>query len=450
MTAQATLERATARAPSGWRLWYMVAILCSTNTVAFIDRTSLQLLAPQIIRDLHITDSQMGLLIGPAFAITYLGLSVPAGMLIDRFARRTVMSVAITFWAFSTMACGFAGAFLPLMAGRISIGAGEAFGGPGSMSIIRDAVPADKRGRSVAIWAMGANIGGAIALIAGGAILAAIGDAPSLNVPLLGVLRSWQFVLICCGLLALPVAALIFSFPEPARTAAGADGGTTLRQALAYMGSRWTIFVPLFIVNGVTIIMTVGSGLWTPTMFQRVFHLSRPEVGFTLGLMNLFLAMPSQFLSGVIMDMLQKRGVKNPIPLVGAVVAVVIFGLGVAFPLAGDSKTAWLLLGLYLLIGTCTFTIGTALVARLSPSNMVGKITSTHFMWVGFLGTFIGGVLYPAVSDSFFAARGEAAIAWSISTVIGTLDIVAFLTYCVLILTTRSEMRKPGSGALPG
>lgn len=450
MTAQATAETMAARGPVGWRLWYMVAILCSTNTVAFIDRTSLQLLAPQIIRDLGISDSQMGLLIGPAFAITYLGLSVPAGMLVDRFARRKVMSIAITFWAFSTMACGFAGAFLPLMLGRISIGGGEAFGGPGSMSIIRDAVPADKRGRSVAIWAMGANIGGAIALIAGGAILAAIGDAPSLNVPLIGVMRSWQFVLICCGMLALPVAALIFSFPEPARTSVAAGGGTTLRQAFAYMGSRWTIFVPLFIVNGVSIIMTVGSGLWTPTMFQRVFHLSRPEVGFTLGLMNLFLAMPSQFFSGVIMDHLQKRGVRNPIPLVGAIVAVVIFGLGVSFPLAGDSKTAWTLMGFYLLIGTCTFTIGTALVARLAPADMVGKITSTHFMWVGFLGTFVGGVLFPFVSDTFFAGRGEAAIAWSISTVIGTLDIVAFVTYCILILTTRNEMRRPGSGALPG
>lgn len=428
----------------------MVAVLCSTNTVAFIDRTSLQLLAPQITRDLGITDSQMGLLIGPAFALTYLGLSVPAGMIVDRFMRRGVMSVAIAFWAFSTMACGFANSFATLVAGRISIGAGEAFGGPGSMSIIRDGVPAEKRGRSVAIWAMGANIGGAIALIAGGAILAAIGDAPSLSLPLLGTLRSWQFVLICCGLLAIPVSLLMFSFPEPARAGTGAAGGTSVGQALAYLGSRWQVFLPLFIVNGVTIIMTVGSGLWTPTMFQRVFHLSRPEVGFTLGLMNLFLAMPSQFISGVVMDWLQKRGVKNPIPLVGAVVSVVIFGLGVSFPLAADSRSAWTLLGFYLLIGTCTFTIGTALVARLSPPNMVGKLTSIHFMWVGFLGTFIGGVLYPAVSDNFFSGVGEKAISYSISSVIGTLDVVAFLGYAILILTTRRELRKPGSGALPG
>ena len=447
MTSQTAAE--TPRSPKGWRLWYMVAVLCSTNTVAFIDRGSLQLLAPQIANDLHISDSQMGLLIGPAFAFTYLGLSVPAGMLVDRFARRRLMSMAIAFWAFATILSGFATAFLPLFLGRLAIGGGEAMGGPGSMSIIRDAVPPEKRGRSVAIWAMGANIGGAIAFLAGGAILASIGDALSVTLPLVGTLRSWQLVLMVSGLLALPVAFLMFSFPEPARTAASAGDNVGLGAAASYIASRWQVFLPLFIVNGVCIIITVGSGLWTATMFQRVFHVPRPVVGLNLGLMNLFLAMPSQFLSGIVMDWLEHRGVKNPIPLFGAVVTAVIFGLGVSFPLASDASTAWILLGFYLLIGTCTFTIGTALVARLSKRELVGKITATHFMWVGFLGTFVGGVLYPQVSDNFFAPMGEKAISYAIATVIGTLDAVAFIGYAVLMLTTRRELAKPGSGALP-
>ena len=296
---------------------------------------------------------------------------------------------------------------------------------------------------------MGANIGGAIAFLAGGAILASIGDALSVTLPVVGALRSWQLVLMVSGLLAIPVAFLMFSFPEPVRAAASAGDGVGLGAALSYMGSRWPVFLPLFIVNGVCIVITVGSGLWTATMFQRVFHVPRPMVGLNLGLMNLFLAMPSQFLSGIVMDWLEKRGVKNPIPLFGAIVTAVIFGLGVSFPLAGDAATAWALLGAYLLIGTCTFTIGTALVTRLSPRDMVGKISATHFMWVGFLGTFVGGVLYPGVSDAFFSAQGDKAISYAIATVIGALDVVAFLGYAVLTLTTRRELAKPGSGALP-
>jgi MFS family permease len=142
------------------------------------------------------------------------------------------------------------------------------------------------------------------------------------------------------------------------------------------------------------------------------------------------------------MDWLQKRGVQNPIPTFGAIVSVLIFGLGISFPLAGDSKTAWALLGLYLLIGTSTFTIGTALVTRLSPPEMVGKITSLHFLWMGFCGTLIGGQLYPGVSEKFFAWAGERAISYSLASVIGTLTVLAFLCYLVLMVTTRRALRR--------
>ena len=86
------------RAFSGWRLWYMVAILCSTNVVAFIDRASLPLLARQIEHDLGISDSEMGLLIGAAFVISYFGLAIPAGALIDRYPRRPLIAAAVAVW----------------------------------------------------------------------------------------------------------------------------------------------------------------------------------------------------------------------------------------------------------------------------------------------------------------------------------------------------------------
>jgi hypothetical protein len=256
-------------------------------------------------------------------------------------------------------------------------------------------------------------------------------------------------VLICCGLLAAVFAPLVFTFPEPPRTAAGAaTKGTTIGEALRYVGSRWPIFLPLFIVNGLTIIMTVGSGLWTPLMFGRVFHLGRPEIGFTLGLMSLCLGMPSQFIAGVIMDWLQKRGFVNPIPVFGAIVIIPVIAIGVSFPLAADSKTGWILLGMYLLTATCTFTIGTALLTRLSPPSMVGKITSLHFLWVGLCGTLIGGQLYPGVSELFFSHAGPRAISYALSSVIGTLGVLSFFCYLVLLMTTRRQLaRAAAAGA---
>ena len=425
---------------SGARLWYMAVVLCLTNTVAFIDRSSMPLLVQQIERDLNITDTQMSFLIGLAFILVYSGLGVPAGMLVDRFSRRGVMSSGILLWATSTTLCGFVTTYPALFAARMGIGMGESVTGPGAMSLVRDAFSPAQRGRAVAIWAMGANIGAGVALLAGGAILHAIGDAPSVTVPILGTIRSWQLVLICCGLMAFPVAALVWTFPEPVRTgrtAASSPSGTSLGEALRYMGARWPIFVPLFLVNGMAIIMFVGQGLWYPVMLQRVWNLSRPEIGFILGIMSLLLGTGSQFSAGIVMDRLQKAGVRTPIPLLGIVIGLLILVPGIMTPLAPSITWAWISLGLYLFIGTSTFTIGTALVTRLTPSSMAGKITSIHFLWVGMVGTAVGATLFASVSDYVFASAGKMAIAYSMSTVTGTLCTLAIITYAVILVIMR-------------
>jgi MFS family permease len=229
------------------RLWYMAAVLCLTNAVAFIDRQSLPLLIDQIKADLHVSDTQMSYLVGIAFVATYVLLGIPAGALMDRFSRRAVMAWGIGLWSAATALSGFATTYAVMFLGRLGIGAGETVVGPGSVSLIRDAFPERQRNRAIGIWAMGANFGMATALLGGGAILASIGDAPSVAVPLLGTIRSWQLVLLCCALISMPVAALLFTFPEPARTgtlAFGSGVGATLR----YMGQRWRLFVPLFLV----------------------------------------------------------------------------------------------------------------------------------------------------------------------------------------------------------
>jgi MFS family permease len=439
MSVQTGTSRATGAGSSG-PLWYMAAVLCLTNAVAFIDRQSLPLLVDAIKADLQVTDTQMSYLIGLAFVITYIGLGIPAGMLMDKYPRRLVMSVGIALWSAATALCGLVVSYSVMFVGRVGIGAGETVVGPGSVSVIRDAFPEDRRNRAIGIWAMGANFGMATALLGGGAILAAIGDAASVTVPILGTIRSWQLVLICCALITLPMVFLVFTFPEPPRTGT-AEFGSGVGDTLRYMGKRWRVFLPLFAVNGITIITLVGHSLWVPAMFGRVWQLSRPEIGFTLGVMTLVFGASSQFIAGAAMDWLHKRGVKNPIPLFGAIIAAISFFPGVFMPLAPSAAMAWTLQGLYMLISTCMFTIGTAFIARLAPPEMSGKITALHILWVGLAGTAIGATLYAAVSDRFF--QGPMALAYSMATVVGALDVIAVLVYLLLIRVTRHVVKTP-------
>jgi hypothetical protein len=158
--------------------------------------------------------------------------------------------------------------------------------------------------------------------------------------------------------------------------------------------------------------------------------------------MTLFLGASSQFIAGVVMDCLYQRGFHNPIPLFGVIVAVLAFVPGVFMPLAPSVTSAWILQGLYMLIGTCMFTIGTAFIARVAPPEMSGKITALHVLWVGLVGTAVGATLYAAVSDRFF--HGPMALAYSMSTVVGVLCVLAFLVYLLLIRVTRHAYVAPG------
>ncbi len=432
MTAQVSAPRPA----SSFKLWYMAVVLCLTNAVAFVDRQSLPLLIDQIKTDLKVSDTEVSFLVGLAFIITYAGFSIPAGMLVDKFPRRAVMSAAITFWSASTVFCSFAGSFTMMLIGRLGIGAGESVGGPGSMSLVRDAFPPEKRGRAVGIWAMGANIGGAAALLLGGAILAAINDAHEATVPVFGAVRSWQLVLFCCAMITLPVALLVWTFPEPPRTGAGESGG--FGDAMRFMASRWKLFGLVFLVNAVTIILVVPHGIWVPAMFGRVWQVPRPTIGFTFGLMTLFLGASSQFLAGTIMDRFEKAGIKNPIPLFGVIVTLLLFIPAVWMPLAPSVTMAWILQGVYMLVGTSLFTIGTAFVTRLAPPEIAGKVTSLHFLWMGLIGTFVGTSLYAVVSDRVFAGTGPMAMAYSLAWVAGALDVLACIGFIALLgMTTR-------------
>jgi MFS family permease len=258
---QINMATATTAKSVSARLWYMAAVLCLTNAVAFIDRQSLPLLVDSIKADLQVTDTQMSYLIGLAFVLTYIGLGIPAGMVMDKYPRRAVMASGIALWSAATAWSATVVSYWAMFIGRLGIGTGETVVGPGSISVIRDAFPEDQRNRAIGIWAMGANFGMATALLGGGAILAAIGDAASVTVPLLGTIRSWQLVLICCALISLPMVFLVFTFPEPPRTGT-AQFGSGVGATLRYMGKRWQIFVPGLLKLG--LIPGDRVGIWSP------------------------------------------------------------------------------------------------------------------------------------------------------------------------------------------
>ena len=90
------------------KAYYALVILTIVYSFNFIDRQLLAILQESVKADLGLTDSQLGLLTGFAFAVFYATLGVPLAVLSDRMNRRNIVAGAVTVWSIMTAACGLA------------------------------------------------------------------------------------------------------------------------------------------------------------------------------------------------------------------------------------------------------------------------------------------------------------------------------------------------------
>ena len=172
--------------------WYVVVVLFLAYTLSFVERQIMSLLIGPIKRDLMISDTQISLLHGFAFAIFYTILGIPLGRLADRKNRTIIISVGIFLWSFMTALCGLARSFWSLFMTRIGVGVGEATLSPAAYSMISDYFPKEKRGLAISLYSMGVFFGAGMAYILGGLVVKLASQAGITTLPVLGQVRPWQ------------------------------------------------------------------------------------------------------------------------------------------------------------------------------------------------------------------------------------------------------------------
>ena len=125
----------------------------------FIDRQIVGILAPFIQEDLGLSNTQLGLLIGLAFATFYTIVAIPIAWLADRYSRVNIISIALATWSGFTALTGLAGNFWQIGLARMGVGIGEAGGSPPSHSIISDLYAKEERAGALGVYAMGIPLG---------------------------------------------------------------------------------------------------------------------------------------------------------------------------------------------------------------------------------------------------------------------------------------------------
>ena len=147
---------------------YVLAILTLVYVFNFIDRQILVILQESIKAEMNLSDTQLGLLSGFAFAIFYVSFGIPIARWADHYNRRNIVAISLTAWSVMTAACGMVQSYTQLLLARIGVGIGEAGGSPPAHSIISDYFPFSQRATALSIYSVGIYIGIMLGYLGGG------------------------------------------------------------------------------------------------------------------------------------------------------------------------------------------------------------------------------------------------------------------------------------------
>lgn len=389
-----------------WRAWLAVMLLFSAQALSFLDRFLPTLLIQPIKTDLGLSDTQVGLLLGPAFAIFYCTMAIPAGWLADRFSRRKLLAVAIAIWCAMTMLAGLADSFVPLFVSRLGVGLGEAAVTPCALSLISDYFPRARRPRAIALMMAGTTFGSAMAFLCGGPFIAYLETLPPLSFPVIGAVAHWQAVFLLAGPPGFLLAALMLLIKEPPRTetmgaALGEGAGAVpFGVALRFMASRWRAFGPLVVGNAGS--LTLGTlSMWNVALFQRSWGWDVGSFGLLAGCIYLGVGAIGYVLAGWLCSRGLAQGHKDGTLRAFMIGICIVVPATILYPLAPSAEIAAVGFALFLLGQCICGTAGPASLTMLTSSDMRSTVTALYFLMLSLTSLLLGPLPVGLMVDWF-------------------------------------------------
>jgi MFS family permease len=210
----------------------------------------------------------------------------------------------------STASSAFANSYDQLLIARFGVGAGEAALLPAAYSIISDMVDKSRLARAMAIFSLGSIAGAALSYAVGGALIAYAAKFEALSLPFIGVMRDWQLVFLTIGMIGVPIASLVFAFPDPGRRRTGHTGSAPDVAHIGYrhFAKHWKFYACHFSAFSLFCFLGAGTTAWSATYIMREFGWTPAGVGALLGVKTLIGGAIGILGSGFIADRMIKRG----------------------------------------------------------------------------------------------------------------------------------------------
>jgi predicted MFS family arabinose efflux permease len=382
-----------------WVLLLLMLIYLSN----FIDRIIISVLGEAIKLDLKITDGQMGLLAGLAFAGSYGLLCLPIARLAERYRRTTVIAVAITVWSVFTALCGMAHSFGQLLLFRIGVGGGEAGYAPAAQSLISDYYPPEKRASALGVFALGVPLGTLLGALAGGYIAQHI---------------DWRAAFLIVGAPGLVLAIVVKLFLREPRRGQSDPGAAFVPSGVVEAAPPLTAVLKALASSPAFLLMTAGLALVSLTSFGltqfmapffiRVFGFDYTQAGMALGLLGGVSAALGTAAGGALTD---RAGRKDRrwyalIGGIGALAAIPFYVIGFQQQSAAMALTVLFLGPIGLFCGQApVYAFTHNLVApRMRASATALVIVALTLVGAG-LGPWLTGTVIDHVNASLFQSR---------------------------------------------
>ena len=378
----------------------MLWILLIVYIFNFLDRQIVNILAEPIKADLGLSDTQLGLLAGPAFAVFYALLGIPIARYADREGTNRVrlIALALAIWSAMTAVCGLAQNFVQLLFARIGVGVGEAGCTPAAHSLIADSVTPEKRSSAIAFYGLGVPIGSLLGLIIGG---------------IANDLYGWRVALMLVGAPGLLLALVVlFVMREPrhsrpveaAAAPARLSTGDAMREIFA---SR--AFVYILIASSVVAFLGYGKALWTISFFIRSHGLSTTEAGLSMAVVLGLAGVFGTWLGGKVADRFGPRDKKH-------ILTLPAYGMALAAPVLflGYYMDNWMIAVALLIVPTILNSAyyGPAYACVQGLVRPQARAVAASIMLFGqnLIGLGFGPFLFGVLSDALAPAYGQESV----------------------------------------
>ncbi len=424
-------------APPGLSGWPLVLILAATQLLAFSDRFLITVVAQPLKLDLALSDAQLGILQGSAFAIFNAAAMPWAGSLADRGYRRALLVFSVVLWGVATLACGVAGSFGLLVAARAALGLGQAAVAPAAVSLMAHRLPQRSLGQAISFLTAGSSLGRSLALLIGGAALGGLSALAPLTLPGYGPLRPWQALFILASLPNLLLLVGLWRIVEPPTRPARAE-----RRAIPWILRHRRAYGPHFGAAAAAVLISQTLSAWSPAFYVRAHGLTPAASGVILGAVVLVAAPLGHFAGGRWLDYARLRRPR------GAGSRALAFGLALTLPCTAAMALAPGLTasvtGFALLVAALGFTSPPAFagVQLMTPRALRGRVSAAFIAGVTLVAFGTGPLLVGLVNDRLVGPAGVGVAMLAVFT-------AAALLGLALALLTRHRGESPGSKHAP-